>query len=119
LIGLIGVVVAVVGVDLVYEGFTRKFEKYFKLGEMSAGARKVTEFLGTVGTAARGIVFGVAGVLVVVAAVQFDPKKARGIDGALRALRDTPAGPWLLVVVAAGVVMFGLFGLCEARWRRV
>lgn len=117
-IGLIGIIVVVVGAVLVYQGVTRRFEKYFKLGEMSPGARKITEFLGTVGTAARGIVFGIAGVLLVIAAVQFDPKKARGIDGALLALRDTPFGPWLLLVVALGVVMFGLFGLCEARWRR-
>jgi hypothetical protein len=117
-VGLLGVVIVVVGGVLVYEGLSRKFEKYFKLGEMSAGARKTTEFLGTVGTAARGLVFGVAGVLLVVAAVQFDPKKARGIDGALRTLRDTPFGPWLLLAVALGLVMFGLFGLCEARWRR-
>jgi hypothetical protein len=118
LIGLLGVVIVVVGGVLVYEGLTRKFEKYFKLGEMSSGARRATEFLGTVGTAARGFVFGVAGVLLVIAAVQFDPKKAQGIDGALRALRDTPVGPWLLLVVALGLVMFGLFGLCEARWRK-
>ncbi len=118
LVGLVGVVVVIAGVVLVYEGATRKFEKYFKLGEMSPGARKATEILGTVGTAARGVVFAVAGVLIVVGAVQFDPAKARGIDGALRALRDTSFGPWLLFVVAIGLVMFGLFGLCEARWRR-
>jgi hypothetical protein len=118
LIGLVGVIIVIVGAVLVWEGVTRKFEKYFKLGEMSPGARKVTEVLGVVGTVARGVVFAVAGVLVVTAAVQYEPSKARGIDGALRALRDTPLGPWLLGVVAVGLVMFGLFGLCEARWRR-
>jgi len=118
LIGLLGVVVVVVGGVLVYQGVTRKFEKYFKLGEMSPGARRITEVLGVVGTVARGVVFAVAGVLVVVAAVKYEPSKARGIDGALRALRDTPLGPWLLVAVAVGLIMFGLFGLCEARWRR-
>ncbi|MGH8861394.1 MAG: DUF1206 domain-containing protein [Jatrophihabitantaceae bacterium] len=118
LVGLVGVVIVVVGAVLVYEGVTRKFEKYFKLGAMGSRARRITEFLGTIGTTARGVVFGVTGVLIVTAAVQFEPAKARGIDGALRALRDTPAGPWLLVVIAVGLVMFGLFGLCEARWRR-
>lgn len=117
-IGLVGVVIVVIGAALVYEGLARKFEKHFKLGEMSAGARQTTEFLGVVGTTARGLVFALTGVLVIIAAVQFDPKKARGIDGALMTLRDTPAGPWLLAVVALGLVMFGLFGLCEARWRR-
>lgn len=118
LVGLVGVVIVIIGAALVYEGMARKFEKHFKLGEMSAGARKATEFLGVVGTTARGLVFALTGVLVVIAAVQFDPKKARGIDGALMTLRDSPAGPWLLAVAALGLVMFGLFGLCEARWRR-
>ena len=44
--GSLGVVIVVVGGVLVYEGVSRKFEKYFKLGEMSPGARKTTEFLG-------------------------------------------------------------------------
>jgi hypothetical protein len=118
LIGLIGVVIAVVGIVFVYRGLTRSFEKHFKLAEMSSAARRATEFLGVVGTTARGVVFGMTGVLVVIAAVQFDPKKARGIDGALMTLRGTPVGPWLLVAVALGLVMFGLFGLCEARWQR-
>ena len=59
------------------------------------------------------------GVLFLIAAIQFDPKKARGVDGALRALRDTPVGPWLLAAVALGLIMFGLFGFCEAKWRKL
>jgi hypothetical protein len=118
LVGLIGAVVVVIGLALIYRGITRSFEKHFKLGEMSPAARRTTEVLGTVGSTARGAVFAVAGVLITVAAVQFDPRKARGIDGALRTLRDTALGPWLLVVVALGLIMFGLFGFCEARWRR-
>ncbi|MEP7021930.1 MAG: DUF1206 domain-containing protein [Pseudonocardiales bacterium] len=119
LIGLVGVVIVVIGAVLVYEGITRKFEEDLKLGEMSPQWRKVTEVLGTVGTIARGVVFAITGVLVVTAAVQFDPSKARGIDQSLRALRDTAAGPWLLLVIAVGLIMFGLFSFCEARWRRV
>lgn len=116
-VGLAGVIVAAVGVVLVVEGAKRKFEKQFNLAGMSRPVRRTTEVLGTAGTIARGIVFVVAGVLVLIAAVQFDPAKARGIDGALRALRDAPAGPWVLGVIAVGLVMFGLFGFCEARWR--
>jgi hypothetical protein len=33
-------------------------------------------------------------------------------------LAATPAGPWLLAVVAIGLIMFGLFSCCEARLRR-
>jgi len=32
---------------------------------------------------------------------------------------STPLGPWLLVLVAIGLIMFGLFSFCQARWRRL
>jgi hypothetical protein len=31
----------------------------------------------------------------------------------------TPLGPWLLVLVATGLIMFGLFSLCQAKWERL
>jgi hypothetical protein len=55
----------------------------------------------------------------VIAAVRFSPSEAEGIDGTLRAFAHTPLGPVLLVVMALGLVAFGLFSCCEARWRRV
>lgn len=119
LIGLAGVVVVIVGVVLAVRGAKTKFEKHFPMSSMSPQAQRTTTVTGLVGTIARGVVVGMVGVLFVTAAVQFDPKKARGIDGALRTLRDTPVGPWLLAVVALGLIMFGLFGFCEARWRKL
>jgi hypothetical protein len=41
------------------------------------------------------------------------------IDAALRARGATPAGPWLLAVVALGLVTFGVYSGAVARWRRV
>lgn len=40
-------------------------------------------------------------------------------DSALRALADMPLGPWLLVIVAPGLMTFGVYSWCEARWRTV
>jgi hypothetical protein len=54
-----------------------------------------------------------------VAAVNAQPGQAKGIDSSLRQLAATPGGPWLLVIVAIGLIMFGLYSCCEARWRRV
>jgi hypothetical protein len=72
-----------------------------------------------VGGVARGAVVVVAGVFLIIAAVRFSPSKAEGIDGSLRAFAHTPLGPVLLILVALGLVAFGLFSWCEARWRRV
>jgi hypothetical protein len=36
----------------------------------------------------------------------------------LLTLGNQLAGPVLLGVVALGLVIFGIYGLCEARWRK-
>jgi hypothetical protein len=117
-VGVVGAVVAAVGAALIYEGVSRKFEKYLDLSRTSAMTRRVVQFMGVTGTVARGAVFALAGLFVIQAAWDYEPKKAAGLDGALRSLRDTREGPWLLGVVALGLVAFGLYGLAEARWRR-
>ena len=53
------------------------------------------------------------------AAVQFDPDEAVGLDGALRKLADAPYGPVLLGLTAAGLVAYGLFCAAQARYRDV
>lgn len=117
-VGIVGVIIVICGLVLIWEGIKHKFEKYLEMERMSPRTREVVEVLGTVGSVARGVVFGAVGVFVVAAAVTFDPHKARGLDRALRELADTPAGPWLLVAVALGLVAFGVYGFAEAKWRR-
>ncbi len=117
-VGIVGAVVVVVGLALVVEGLTCKFEKYLDLASMAPKTRRVVEILGVGGTTARGAVFALAGVFVIQAAWDYQPRKAAGLDGTLRSLRDTRAGPWLLGVAAVGLVAFGLYGFAEARWRR-
>ena len=117
-VGLVGAAVAVVGATLVYEGATRKFEKYLDLSRCVGDYPAYRQVMGVVGTMARGAVFALAGIFVIQAAWDYNPNKAAGLDGALRSLRDTPVGPWLLGVVALGLVTFGLYGFAEARWQR-
>jgi hypothetical protein len=86
---------------------------------VSGRARELVEKLGMFGYAARSTVYAGIGVFLAYAAVTFDPDKAKGIDGTLRELAGTPVGPWLLALVALGLVVFGVYSCCEARWRRV
>ena len=118
LVGLVGLVILGAGGVMAYEGAKKKFEKYLRMGEMSPTTRNVVEKLGMVGTIARGVVIGLSGVLVIQAAVTFDPQKARGLDGALRTLAGQPYGTVLLSLAALGLIAFGVYGYAEARWRR-
>ena len=119
LVLLIGLGVAGAGIAMAVGGVRRTFRKQLRLAQMSARTRKVIEALGVVGSTARGVVFSVVGVFLVVAAITFDPAEAQGLDGALRKLATTPLGPWLLIAVALGLVTFGIYSWCEARWRKI
>ena len=119
LVGLIGLVVVAVGAGMIVEGLTRKFEKQLQLSRAQPTTRRTVITLGAIGTTARGIVFAVAGALVVDAAITYDPSKSSGLDGALRTLADRPYGPWLLGLLAIGLIIFGIYGLAAARWTKV
>jgi hypothetical protein len=116
LVGAIGVAIVVVGIVLVGQGLYRSFEKYLRLGDMGPRTRTVVRALGVVGAVARGLIVTLSGILVVDAAVRFDPAKASGVDSALRTLAQQPLGQALLVVAGIGLVAFGVYGIAEARW---
>lgn len=117
-VGAIGAVLVVIGLVQIYEGVTRAFKKYFALAEMRPVQRRIVWFLGTVGTAARGVAFGLTGFFFVRAAWTHNSRDARGLDGALRTTAESSLGRLLVAVVGVGLVMFGVYGLAEARWRR-
>jgi hypothetical protein len=119
LVGVIGLVVVICGIVLIVEGARRTFMKYLRTARMSARVRRVVSWLGTTGTIARGLVFGLAGVGVIAAAVTHKAAESGGIDKALLTLRNQPLGEFLMLAAALGLVIFGVYGLCEARWRKV
>jgi Domain of Unknown Function (DUF1206) len=119
LVGLVGLIVAIAGLAIIVQGVRRRFMRYLETSRMSRRERRVVEWLGVIGTVARGMVFALVGVLVIDAAVTYSPAKSGGVDKALLTVRDQPFGIFLLALTALGLIIFGLYGLCEARWRRV
>lgn len=117
-VGIAGVVVVGIGLFMVVDGFRRGFERELDTREMSRRARVAVSRVGAVGNVARGVVFAVAGALVVAAAVTFDPHKSTGLDGALRTLAGHSYGPWLVGSLAIGLIAFGVYGLAAARWTK-
>jgi hypothetical protein len=112
-----GVVIA--GIWIAVRAMMRKFHKRLRLSEMPRRTRQGVDVLGVVGGTARGVVFGVAGGFAVAAALRHKPGEAKGMDNTLRSFTGTGAGPWLLALIAVGLVAFGLFSWANARWRKV
>jgi hypothetical protein len=119
LIGVIGLVVAGIGIGLVVYGVTKKFEKRLNTQQMAPAVRRTTRRLGVAGYSAKGVAYAIAGALIVAAAVTYDPEKARGLDAALKLLARQPYGPWLLGLVALGIAAFGSYCFLQSRYRKV
>ena len=119
IVGIAGAVVVIAGLVTMYRAYRRSFLKHLNLAAARPATRTAVIRLGQIGGIARGVVFGTVGVFLIVAAWDASPRQAKGIDSALRALAHTPLGPWLLSVVAIGLVTFGVYSWCEARWRAV
>ncbi|MFD9357924.1 DUF1206 domain-containing protein [Streptomyces sp. NPDC060031] len=118
LVGVFGAVLAIVGVVIVVRSLMRKFEKNLRTDRMSQTTRRIVAALGIIGGVACGVVAVATGLFVLLAAVRFDASQAKGLDETLRSFADTPAGPVLLIAAAVGLLLFGLYSFCEARWRK-
>jgi Domain of Unknown Function (DUF1206) len=119
LVGVAGLILVGVGLWNLYRGLTRKFEDKWRTGEMREVERKWGGRSGVAGHMARFVVFGLIGVFVTKAAIDYNPKEAIGLDGALQKLAHAAYGPYLLGVTAFGLVCYGIYCLVDARYRDV
>jgi hypothetical protein len=119
LVGLAGLAILGAGVWNLYRGVSTKFEDKWQTGKMSGAERRWGVRVGLVGHVARAVVFGLIGLFLTKAALEFEPKEAIGLDGALQKLAQASYGPVLLGLTAAGLIAYGLYCLVDARYRDV
>lgn len=105
------------GAYQIYKAWKAKLSKELELGRMSGGAQRFVIAASRFGIAARGVVFGVIGILVARAVQQHNPRHARGLEQALLELFSWGRAPF--AVVAAGLIAYGIYEVIQARYRRI
>ena len=116
LVGAAATGVCAVGLYVLVRGFTGGFMRDIDLPTAPDRWEPWIEGIGRVGYVAKGIAFGLVGVLLWRAATSSDVSGATGLDGALTAIAQASAGPWLLTGIAAGFGFFGVYALARARY---
>jgi hypothetical protein len=119
LVGLLGLAVLGSALFQLYLASSGSFADNLTAHAMTAEQRTWATRAGRFGYGARGIAFGIIGTFLVMAAWHAEPNEARGLGGALSALAEQPFGSWLLLIVALGLVAYGVFSLVQARFRRM
>jgi hypothetical protein len=116
LVGFIGVAIIGVGVGQVVRAVKEKYQKRLKLD-----SKKMARYdpICKAGLIARGVVFFIIGGFVIYAAAAVDPGKVRGLNGTLETVRAQTYGPWLLGLLALGLLAFGIYSIIEGVYRRI
>ena len=119
LVGIAGLAVVGYGARQIYRGWCADLDKRLSLGRMNPAAARSTVWFSRFGIAARGLVFGIIGLFLVVAAYRHNPREVKGVGEALGTLARQPYGPYLLAAVSLGLVAYGGYQFILARYRRI
>lgn len=96
--------------------YRRSYERKLNLSSLSPDQHRWVTRICSFGLAARGFVFGIVGVFLIQAGLRSDPGEARGLSGALNALRGEAYGPVLFAVVALGLAAYGVYCCVKGRY---
>jgi hypothetical protein len=115
IVGGVGAAIIVYGLSYARRGWTAKFMENLDARGMLGDTGAAYRVVGKIGYIAKGIAFCIVGGLFVAAAYTHDAKKSGGLDDALHTVLQQPFGPFLLILIGAGIACYGLFCFARAR----
>jgi len=118
LVGACGLIVLGVAISQFWRAASASFMRQYDTAAMRTEERTWARRVGRLGLAARGVVFALIGAFLLMAAWTANPREAAGFASSLDSIANNPSGPWLLALVALGLVAYGLHCFWEARYRR-
>jgi hypothetical protein len=116
---LLGAILAVTAVVLLAQAVRQSFRGQLNERRLRGLPRPIMLTLGTVGYVGRAALFGIVAFFVLKATFTEDPNHGEGVDGSVRILAASTAGPALLWVLALTLCCYGVYLGMEGRYRRV
>ncbi len=119
LVTVAGVIGIVGGLGQFADAYKAGFRKDLKRNQMTRAQRVTVDGLGRFGMVARGVIFGIVGIFVLVAGLHRDARDAHSFGPAFAAVAREPLGHVLLAIVALGFIALCLHSWANARWVRM
>lgn len=116
LVGIAGLIVIGMGIYQIFRGVTGKFMK--KVHLYNSNMKDAFKTAGTIGYISRGIVLGVIGYFLLHAAWFSNPDDAQGTGAAFDFLQNQ-FGSFMMALVAAGLIGYGVFCFVKARYQKI
>ena len=114
-----GAALIIIGGVFLYKAYSAKFEKQLEHRGVGPISYHVIVVLGRIGWVGRAGMMAVIGFFLCRAAWQFNPDEAKGLDGSLRQAAGSTGGTILVIVVGAGLLVYGAFCVISAPLRRL
>ena len=118
LVGLVGVIVMIAGVLQLRLGVTRHFLDVL-YPDVSRPLRILATISGGIGYMTLGTLSLLVGYSILEVAIKYDPREARGWEETLSLISSLGHGPWLLGAASVGLMLYGLYFVLLARYRRL
>ena len=115
----IGAVLLVLAAVFLWQAVSAQFESQLLPGSVGPASHQTLVLLGRIGWVGRSGMMALIGFFLVRAAVTFDASEAEGLDGSLRKAASSTIGLVLVVVVGAGLLVFGAFCILSAPKQRM
>jgi hypothetical protein len=115
---LIALAVLLSALVAIYRGLSGRLPRSLAPARLSGTPRRVALRAGRFGFVAEGVVLLVIGYFLLRVVSELDPAEYREIGGSLRILSGPPFGPPMLVAVALGLIVFGLYQWVLALYGR-
>lgn len=115
-VGLIGLIMAGVGIYQFYRGLSEKYMEDIRSGGWSSEKEDVYRTSGKIGHLARAVVYGIIAYFLFRVAFLEDASQFKGIGESLSYLEDGTWGTALLAAVGLGLFAYGFFMFIKARY---
>ncbi|GEM44474.1 DUF1206 domain-containing protein [Deinococcus cellulosilyticus] len=119
LVAVVGVVFLAVALNQLYVAIRASFMKRIKSWHLKPQEQALVVGIGRIGIAARGLVAGMVGWLLLRAAWYVDASEAGGMSEALRNFEKAPGGAITFLMIAIGMLLYGLYAWIQARYRKI
>ena len=115
IVAAVGLAVIIYGANHVRKGFTESYAKHLDAEGKSGNTGKAYLMFGKVGYIGKGIAIAIVGGLITYGGITHDASKSGNLDQALHKVLTYPFGVFLLIIIAAGIICYGLFCFARAR----
>lgn len=117
LVGLVALGFIIKGIRQIYKAYTGKFKEKVQQSSISADKKRMFTKWGRFGFYSRGVILLIVGYMFIKAAIQANPSQAGGTQEAFGWIQEQSYGPYLMGLIAIGLIGFGVWSFIQAKYR--